>query len=155
MVYRNNYSILNGVQTYYSSIPDYLKVRDHQFVDWQVVALWTSSMLLSWTSATNSAQVYDLVLLRLAVTQPIAKFKLCTKHVWDGFLIHTLLNWHMARCSPLCVLHVGKQKDRFKEVMCSRNKEMERAGQPEFAHYCDKCTRRIVGQDGITGAFFF
>jgi hypothetical protein len=46
--YHNNFSICNGIRTYYMQKPQYIQVGEHQFVENKVVDLWTGQMLLGW-----------------------------------------------------------------------------------------------------------
>lgn len=103
-------------------------------------------MLISWTSATNGARVYDSCL-----SQPEnfpdhpdwmdTSFKLRPEHVWDGFIILSLLEDHTARSAILRVPHTGDQRDRFTAAMEERNARIQLCGQPEWGHYCTKCLR--------------
>jgi hypothetical protein len=60
--YNNNYSVRNGIRTYYAAIPGAIQVREYQFVEREVLSLFIGLMLISWTSATNAARVYDTCL---------------------------------------------------------------------------------------------
>lgn len=69
-------------------------------------------------------------------------FKLQTPHVWDGFVLLSLLeDREKGDSGPLVVPHAGDQSDRFKLVMQERNQRIRLFGQPEVPHKCDKCTR--------------
>ena len=46
--YHNNYSVTNGERTYYSSIPRYIQVGEHQYVENELVYGWRAKMLLGW-----------------------------------------------------------------------------------------------------------
>jgi hypothetical protein len=54
-------------------------------------------MLISWTSATNAARVYDTCLSKPENQPnhedwpPERSFKMRTEHVWDSFLLLSLL----------------------------------------------------------------
>jgi CxC6 like cysteine cluster associated with KDZ transposases/CxC5 like cysteine cluster associated with KDZ transposases len=47
-VYHPNYSVFNGVRTYYSGIPNEIQVGDHQYVEKEVLDLFIGLMLISW-----------------------------------------------------------------------------------------------------------
>jgi len=46
--YRNNYSVKNGSRTYYPSIPKYIEVGQHEFVDSALAHMWVMMMLVGW-----------------------------------------------------------------------------------------------------------
>lgn len=68
-------------------------------------------------------------------------FKLKTEHIWDAFVILTLLRDREARGRLLDLPHDGNQKDRFTVAMEERNSRIVRQGQSELRHQCRKCTR--------------
>lgn len=68
-------------------------------------------------------------------------FKLKTEHIWDAFVILTLLRDREARGRLLDLPHDGNQKDRFTVAMEERNSRIVRQGQSELRHRCRKCTR--------------
>ncbi|KAJ7921546.1 hypothetical protein B0H13DRAFT_2415239, partial [Mycena leptocephala] len=121
--YQNNYSVRDGIRTYYSGVPDAIQVGEHQFAEREVLSLFIGLMLISWTSATNAARVYDSYLSK-PESRPTYKdwppshsFKLRTEHVWDGFLILSLLEDHEERTKILRVPHDGEQKTRFNDAI--------------------------------------
>jgi hypothetical protein len=69
--------------------------------------------------------------------------KLRTEHVWDAFVLISLLRDHEARGRLLEVPHGGMQKDRFTTAMESRNLRIIHEGQDEIDHTCDACTRKF------------
>lgn len=96
-------------------------------------------------SATNCAKVYDLSFSQRE-THALEDagwpwgFKLTTEHVWDVFVILSLLRDHNRRQLHLEVPHTGLQKDRFKATMREHNLCFVREGQPKIDHWCRKCT---------------
>ena len=46
--YHNNFSVLGGVCTYYSDIPKYIQVGEHQCVENTVINMWVTMMLVGW-----------------------------------------------------------------------------------------------------------
>jgi len=107
----------------------------------------------SRTSATNCARTYNSALAGKLITAMEEfgwKFgaKLATEHVWDGFVILSLLRDHDRRDLCMQVPHTGSQRDRFTQLMEERNAWIIGEGQDEVSHYCDKCMRVYVGSDG-------
>jgi hypothetical protein len=110
-------------------------------------------------SATNCAKVYDLSFSQRE-TRALEDagwpwgFKLTTEHVWDAFVILSLLRDRKGRQLHLEVPHTGLQKDRFTAPMRERNLRIVREGQPEIDHWCRKCTRifRESNPDGTETA---
>jgi hypothetical protein len=70
--------------------------------------------------------------------------RLSTDHVWDAFIILTLLDYHDRKNTCLAVPHTGDQKDRFTAVMRARNLEVVEEGQDEIGHCCDKCMQEWI-----------
>ncbi|KAJ7351332.1 hypothetical protein DFH08DRAFT_957652 [Mycena albidolilacea] len=164
--YYPNYVVRDGIRTYYDKIPDAIQVGEHQYVDRTVLKLFLNLMLISWTSATNGARVYDT-----SLSQPESfpdhpdwmetSFKLRPEHVWDGVIILSLLEDHEARTATLQVPHTGDQRDRFTAAMEERNTRIQLCGQPEWGHCCNKFLRvwetdgkirkiHVVVIDGVT-----
>jgi hypothetical protein len=73
--------------------------------------------------------------------------RLTTDHVWDAFIILTLLDYSERKEVCLAVPHTGDQKDRFTAAMRERNREVRQEGQDEVDHCCDKCMREWVDPD--------
>ncbi|KAF9522257.1 hypothetical protein CPB83DRAFT_777339, partial [Crepidotus variabilis] len=63
------------------------------------------------------------------------------EYVWDGFILLSLLWHHISRGTCPVVLHSGDQSKRFEDAMIQQNTEIKNHGQPEWAHFCDKCCR--------------
>jgi PHP family Zn ribbon phosphoesterase len=80
--------------------------------------------------------------------------ELTTENVWDAFVIVSLIEEKLRAHQRLYVPHTGAQKDRFKEAMAARNKDIVLNGQPDaVGHACDKCFRRYETEDGEIGEF--
>ncbi|KAF8234572.1 hypothetical protein L208DRAFT_1548274 [Tricholoma matsutake] len=60
--YHHNFYIEAGQHMYYDTILDIIQVGEHQFVEQRVIDMFITLMLVSWTSATNCAQLYNLTL---------------------------------------------------------------------------------------------
>ena len=69
--------------------------------------------------------------------------KLRTEHVWDAFVLISLLRDHEARGRLLEVPHGGMQKDWFTTVMEERNLHIIHEGQDEIDHTCNTCMRKF------------
>jgi len=46
--YHNNFVVQNGQRLYYSGIPEYIQVGEHQFVEQRIVKMWVNMMLVAW-----------------------------------------------------------------------------------------------------------
>ncbi|KDR69915.1 hypothetical protein GALMADRAFT_76807 [Galerina marginata CBS 339.88] len=149
--YHYNFSHRNGIRTYYEGMPKYLQVGEHQFVENKLIEFWISSMLLGWMSAKNCAVTYDRALSMR--DQKDAEeggwrfgMKLTTEHVWDAFVLWSLLGQHYRKNLLVSVPHTGEQKHRFTKLMQEQNDEIINEGQDQIDHYCDKCMH--VWEDG-------
>lgn len=78
-------------------------------------------------------------------------FKLKTEHIWDAFVLLSLLRDSDAHTRRLELPHKGLQRSRFTKAMEERNERIVTEGQDEIGHSCDKCTRyyEVVDADGI------
>jgi hypothetical protein len=95
-------------------------------------------------SATNCARTYGVTYGQNEGNLPrdwpyTASLK--GDHIYDGFLIISLLEDHSTRNSILTVPHHGDQAKRFTEAIRARNARMRLYGQPEILHCCDVCMR--------------
>ena len=103
------------------------------------------------TSATNSAEIYNRTLAQ-PENQPADwgfTFDLRPEHIWEAFVHLAILEHYDREKMGLLVLPHGKeQKDRLKMVIQARNDWFASHGQPEWAHYCNKCVRWWYGEDG-------
>lgn len=68
-------------------------------------------------------------------------FDLRSEHVWNGISYLALLEHYEREQGTLIVPHVADEKDRLSVPIASRNKQFDDHGQPEWAHYCEKCIR--------------
>lgn len=141
--YHHNFYVQSGIRNYYSGIPDILQVAEHQFVERKLVNLWITLMVVSWTSATNCARFYNVALRGDHRAPPDWQFgsTLNSEHVYNGFIILSLLEDRSLRQESLSMPHGGLDKDRYKVAMQARNIWMRLYSQPELQHYCKKCTR--------------
>ncbi|KAG1844813.1 hypothetical protein DFJ58DRAFT_664613 [Suillus subalutaceus] len=157
--YHTNYKVVGDRHIYYdyiTALPDIVQIADHYFVDYQIARLWKAMMHASCTSATNCAYIYNIALANAESTQfPGTKWfakDVTMDHVWNAFIICTLLE----DCREHhCVLNVGQtinQNERFVEAMSDRNRRMRIYNQPLARwHFCVKCTR--IYNHGDTGIY--
>lgn len=104
-------------------------------------------MLLSWTSATNCARIYNLTFSAHNAKPPGWRFscEATSEQVYDAFTILSLLEDCFSQRTTLVVPHIGQSKERFTEAVNARNNRFRLTGQPELLHYCNKCTRFYKG----------
>ena len=79
-------------------------------------------------------------------------FKLKTEHIWDAFVLLSLLHDSSAHTRHLELPQKGFQHSRFTKAMEERNERIVLEGQDEIGHSCDKCTRyyELIDADGTT-----
>jgi hypothetical protein len=102
-------------------------------------------------SASNAAKLYKMSLMKDYFEEEEWQFvpRLTTEHVWDAFVIVSLLDDKFRRNEHLQVPHTGQQKDRFTEAMQERNENFVINGQPDAVqHACDKCLRIYKTTEG-------
>lgn len=75
-------------------------------------------------------------------------FTVSPNHVWDSFILLSLLEDAVDREEALTVSHTGAQHTRFMELVQACNQRMCIEGQPEISHFCNRCTRWYYGPDG-------
>lgn len=120
---------------------------------------------VSSTSATNCARIYNSSVSRqneFPLQWPSPEVTL--DHVWDTFIIISLLEDCCHRKRSLVVKRSGTQSERFNDAMAHRNQRMRSFRQPDARrHKCTKCCRvyeastnmaaqfvRVVVVDGVT-----
>ncbi|KAF7316637.1 hypothetical protein HMN09_00396300 [Mycena chlorophos] len=150
--FHHNYAVNGGTRTYYPTLPTYVQVGEHQFIERKLVGLWISLHLTAWVSFTNCSRSYAMALAgdTSAIEKAGWQFgtELTTDHVSNAFIIATLLDYHERKGTVLDVPHTGDKRDRFVEAMRERNREVVECGQDEIKHTCDKCTRVWKEEDG-------
>jgi len=113
-------------------------------------------MPITRLSASNAAKLYQMSFAKDYLKDTEWQFvpRLTTEHVWDAFVIFSLLEDKKQRHERLCVPHIGDQASRFTEAMEQRNRDFIINGQPDaILHACDKCLR-IYQFDGIQRKVF-
>ena len=102
------------------------------------------------TSASNSAEIYNIALAR-AENQPADwgfAFNLRGEHIWDAISHLALLEHYERENQVLIVSHGSQHKDRLADAIRERNNLFAEQGQPEWAHYCEKCVRFFYDSNG-------
>ncbi|KAG2120003.1 hypothetical protein BD769DRAFT_1672044 [Suillus cothurnatus] len=151
--YRHNYTVFEGMRTYYDEQPETIQVTDHVFMEKGVVELFKTAMDVSWTSATNCARLYNMCLSQGKQTPEgyHIKFEITGDHVWDAFVITALLKDSKHRMHSLTVPQTGDQRDRFTKAMMDRNCRIRLYGYEDVCrHHCNRCTRMYANDQGVT-----
>ncbi|KAF8879155.1 hypothetical protein BD779DRAFT_1447120 [Infundibulicybe gibba] len=142
--YHHDYFVKAGQRTYYDTIPDILQIGEHQFAERQLISMWRINMNVAWMSAENCANTYLLCRSDHQLPEPWQfGATLSHKHVYDGFVLLSLLEDCNDRNSTLVIPHTGPQNDRFTLAMEARNQRIHLYGQPELRHHCKKCVREF------------
>lgn len=147
--YHNNYRVHQGRRIYYDGIPCILQIGEHQFAEIKLVNMWIAMMLLSWTSATNCARIYNMVFSSYSINWNLAgwqfNLEVTSDQVYNSFTIISLLEDCQLQKATLVVPHGGPAKERFTEAVRGRNNRFRLSSQPALFHYCKKCTRFYAG----------
>lgn len=147
--YHHNYWVFQDQRIYYNGpgLPNIVQIGEHQFAERKLINTWILMMVLSWTSATNCARIYNT---GFAANNPKPvdwqfKLEVTSDEVYDAFTILSLLEDCQLQRSTLVVPHGGLAKDRFTAAVQTRNNRFRLCSQPELLHYCKKCTRFYPG----------
>ncbi|KAG1839962.1 hypothetical protein DFJ58DRAFT_609770, partial [Suillus subalutaceus] len=106
-------------RTYYGNVPGIIHIGGHQFVETAVVHMWRSQCLLSWTSMSNCARLYNATLSTGASPPPNFPFgfEVTGNHVWSGIVQLSLIE-DLGLCEEtLTVRHGGDHKDCFTQAI--------------------------------------
>ncbi|KAG6374240.1 hypothetical protein JVT61DRAFT_4251 [Boletus reticuloceps] len=80
----------DGVRTYYNTIPSYIQVAEHQFVEHALAMHWMDLLQIA-VSATNCARLYEIAFARRNQRDIPSDWQfgtsLTTEEVWDAFTI--------------------------------------------------------------------
>ncbi|KAJ7189681.1 hypothetical protein GGX14DRAFT_382954, partial [Mycena pura] len=129
--YHHGFSVQAGVRTYYGDTPKYLQIGEHQFAERKLVGLWV-------TGHPNVGRMenHDFAAggWQFACT-------LTTEHVWDAFVLLTLLDHNDRKNTLLTVPHGGDQKNGFTAAMRARNREVVMEGQDGSRF--EGCSQRV------------
>ncbi|KAJ3866310.1 hypothetical protein EV359DRAFT_36897 [Lentinula novae-zelandiae] len=146
--YHPNYYVQHGRRLYYEAVPSVLEVTKHVYVERELAALFLGQMLMSWTSATNAAHMYNTILASTEIpTNTLGQrstSKLAQEHVWDAVIILSLLEYFGRSGRLLDVPHIYDQSHRFQEAMHFRNTLIAEGGQELDHHYCNRCMRVLM-----------
>ena len=117
----------------------------------------TKSDLKNRFSASNASRLYNYTLTDRIYFQPSEwgfSDRLMTQHIWDAFIILSLLEDSLSRSRYLKVPHTGAQTNRFKAAMEERNMWIILNGQPDAVqHACDRCMRIFSMPNGTFREF--
>ncbi|KAF9538119.1 hypothetical protein CPC08DRAFT_808246 [Agrocybe pediades] len=165
--YYPNYFVNSQISTraYYRETPsnqfEYLHVAEHVFVDRRTCNLFSTMMLAAWTSASNCAKIYNegIALEDLGHSLPAAytkKFELDTETVWNGVLLHWLLDDAFEREEHLELAHnASSQAKALEPALRARNLRMAGTGQEAWNHICDLCCHFKEDEDGNESTCLF
>ncbi|KAF6742941.1 hypothetical protein DFP72DRAFT_829203 [Ephemerocybe angulata] len=151
-VYHNNYYVVGSHRHYYSGVPEVIDIGKHHFIERDVAALFLNLMLVSWTSVTNAAEIYNRSLMKKE-NQPDEwdfVFDIRAEHIWNAIAHLAILEDCEEHGTLLTVTNKEEQKDRLSEAISARNKRFENFGQPEWAHFYERCVRLLKKPDGVT-----
>ncbi|KAF8802794.1 hypothetical protein BYT27DRAFT_7226251 [Phlegmacium glaucopus] len=81
------------------------RVGEHQFAERKLINLWISMMLLSWTSATNCARIFNTAMTEDSTPDWQFSLSLTPDQVYDGFTILSLLEDCITQQKTLVVPH--------------------------------------------------
>ncbi|KAJ3871030.1 hypothetical protein F5051DRAFT_341442 [Lentinula edodes] len=129
-----NYYTFGGSRMYYEGIPDIIQVSKHHYIEKALAELLITQMVMAWTSATNGAQIYNQ--LFCSPTSSLAP-----EHVWDAFIVYSLIKDSISQGTLLIVPDGGEQKHRFDQAMSERSQRIATFGQDLINHYCDRCLK--------------
>lgn len=117
----------------------------------------TKSDLNNRFSASNASRLYDYTLtdhIYFHSSEWGFSNRLTTNHVWDAFIILSLLEDSLSSSRHLKVPHTGAQTNRFNVAMEERNARIILNGQPDAVqHACDRCMRIFSMPDGTFREF--
>ncbi|KAG1846163.1 hypothetical protein C8R48DRAFT_543144, partial [Suillus tomentosus] len=160
--YHHNYAVHGASRQYYSGVPKYIQVGEHQFVERELAMHWIDLMRIP-VSATNCARLYNEAQARRENVTCEWQFNttVTTEEVWDAFTVLALLDDHQLRNTRLCVPHGNSQSARYTAAMHARNERIITEGQDELPHACYGCMclfslpgtthyTEVVVTDGIT-----
>ncbi|KAG1882694.1 hypothetical protein F4604DRAFT_1921259 [Suillus subluteus] len=151
MNYQSNYSIKGQLRTYYTGIPQFIQVSDHQFVELELAMQWMDLMQIV-VSATNCAHLYGIAQARRSCTDNVDDWQfgssLTTEQVWDSFTLLALLDYLQQRDERLIVPHDSDQKHHFTTTMYACNSQIVLEGQDKLPHPCCACMHIFESPDG-------
>ncbi|KAI0689723.1 hypothetical protein C8T65DRAFT_746069 [Cerioporus squamosus] len=158
--YYHNYFVHDraSTRTYYSDPPPFIQIAQHFYVSSEVCEDIANSMVLSWTSATNAAEIYNLaerpdeLVAELNLDSKLSKH-LTTIQAWDAFFTHSLLLHHQEHGTTLELDHnAPSHAERLRPALQARNLMMVGPGQEEWSHACDLCCWVHENEEGETVA---
>ncbi|TFK95166.1 hypothetical protein BDV98DRAFT_618550 [Pterulicium gracile] len=156
-IYHNNCSVLRSdesgsLERHYHPLdtPRFIQVASHQYVEASVILQWKNSMNVAWVSMMNCGRICDTTFSSLNVQLPDGRpytTNLQSEHLFDAFIIISLLQDCKIRGTTLVVPHEGEQSERFRAAMEAQNRRIRMSGH-EREHFCNKCIRVHNDSDG-------
>ncbi|KAF8077601.1 hypothetical protein FPV67DRAFT_1614590 [Lyophyllum atratum] len=145
--YYANYYVHDSAttRTYYHGPFDFIHIAQHVFISARTCELFSTMMVMSWTSATNCARIYNegLVLKTISASLPAVYSKsliMDVEDVWNAVFHHWLLQDAAERNDLLELEHnAPSQAERLRPALRARNLRMVGPGQDEWNHACDLC----------------
>lgn len=115
------------------------------------------SLILSRTSATNCARIYNMSMgdyTRSRQLETRSKgLQMDMEHVWNAFFLHALILDAIRSGTWLSLPNDDVQhSERYSPALCIRNEIYKAAGRPFWNHICDTCSKVVV-RDGVPGSY--
>ncbi|KAG2361117.1 hypothetical protein BDR07DRAFT_1187035, partial [Suillus spraguei] len=116
--YHHNYAMHGASRQYYSGVPKYIQVREHQFVERKLAMHWINLMQIP-VSTTNCAHLYNEAQAQCENVTCEWQFNMTvtTEEVWDAFTVLALLDNHQLQNTSLCVPHGNSQSACYTAAM--------------------------------------
>lgn len=139
--YHNYYSVDHTRHFYSSSIPQFIQIEDHAYVETGLCELFSTFMLFAWVSSQNCGNILNAAIKRRNQTKELGALSISSEQVFHAFYLNTLLCDCAERGEVLVLPDVGDNDDQLKLAMEARNKCIISEGQVERMHACSKCER--------------
>ncbi|KAJ3506212.1 hypothetical protein NLJ89_g6995 [Agrocybe chaxingu] len=167
--YHHNYAVHKSSETreYYFGVPDIVQVTPHYFFESALLEYFATSKVFAWVSSLNCARIYNESLASLNAhilnnlvayaddprihetpVQWKTSLEIRDEYVLDGFFLYSLMLDKAERGNPLLLRHDTTMRERLKNILNERNKEMEGTGQEQYGHACDLCFILLNGPNG-------
>ncbi|KAF9522001.1 hypothetical protein CPB83DRAFT_911574 [Crepidotus variabilis] len=153
--YHNFYVHSNAeMRTYYPNLPRFVQASQRFFLESDLCEFFATEMVMSWTSATNCARIYNASMqnLELIPHLPVdwpTGFELSVEFVWDAFFLYGLMLDHVEEKSVLELPHQAEsQAKRLQAALRVRNQRLAGVGQEAWNHACDRCCHIEQREDG-------
>ncbi|KAI1791108.1 hypothetical protein LXA43DRAFT_889807, partial [Ganoderma leucocontextum] len=143
-----------STRTYYHGLPPFIPITQKSYVSAEVCEMFATLMNISWTSATNCAQFYNLSCGKEDLSEYLpydwkVSHELNPELVWDAIFSYSLLLDHHERREALELPHnAPSQAERLRPAIQARNIRMEGPGQEHWSHACNLCCWVHTDDDG-------